>query len=68
MINQENIIINGKQFVKTYSDSGYYIMQNETGILYSEAIDVVPLKYTYTETSEVIEDESEEMMDQQTEQ
>ena len=59
MIKQENIIINGKQFVKTYSDSGYYILQNETGIKYSEAIDIAPLKYSYSETTEPIEVEDE---------
>lgn len=63
MIKQENLIINGKEFIKTYSDS-YYIIQVETGIRYSEAIDIVPCKYTYEETDlmlnceiiEVVED------------
>ena len=60
MIKQENIFINGKQFIKTYSDSGYYILQNETGIKYSEAVDIVPLKYTYVETDEaIVETENE---------
>lgn len=47
-------------FIKTYSDSGYYIIQNETGIKYSEAIDIAPLKYTYSETDEaIVETENE---------
>ena len=40
--------------IKTYSDSGKYIIQNETGIEYGEAIDV-PDKYTYTESEKDIE-------------
>ena len=60
MIKQEQLIINGKQFVKTYSDLGNYIIQQPTGIKYSEAIDIAPCKYTYEETdlmlgSEIIE-------------
>lgn len=36
--------------VRHYSDSGMMIKQVETGNLYSEAVDVVPCRYTYTET------------------
>lgn len=53
MIKQETIIVNGRQLVKTYSDSGKYIVQNETGVKYSEAVDV-PNRYTYTESDENI--------------
>lgn len=38
-----------KDLVKTYSDEGLQIIQNETGNLYDEAIDFYPCKYTYTE-------------------
>ena len=31
------------------------ILQVETGILYGEAIDVVPCRYTYAETDEFID-------------
>lgn len=55
MIKQETLTINNKVFIKTYSDKGNYIMQVQTGIKYSEAIDVVPSKYTYAETDEPIE-------------
>ena len=53
MIKQETVIINGRTLVKTYSDSGKYIIQNETGVKYSEAVDV-PNKYTYRESAEKI--------------
>jgi hypothetical protein len=39
---------------RTYSDAGYFILQNETGIKYSEAVDVEGAPYTYTETDELI--------------
>lgn len=51
MLIQENIIVNGVDLVKTYSDT-YTIRQVETGIIYIEAIDV-PNKYTYEETEEL---------------
>ena len=40
--------------IKTYSDSNKYIIQNETGNEYTEAVDV-PNKYTYTESEKDIE-------------
>ena len=55
MIKYEFLTINNKDFVKTYSDEGKYIQQVETGIKYSEAIDILPSKYTYVETDEPIE-------------
>ena len=53
MIVQETLIINGRQLIKTYSDSGKYIIQNETGVEYTEAVDV-PNKHTYTESEKDI--------------
>lgn len=50
MIKTENIIVRGVQAVRTYSDTGMMIRQVETGNLYSDAVDVVPCRYTYTET------------------
>ena len=35
--------------IRTYSDAGMKIRQDQTGILYYDAVDV-PNKYTYTET------------------
>lgn len=46
----------GKNLIRTYSDKNKYIIQNETGIKYAEAIDI-PNKYTYTESDEEIENE-----------
>ena len=45
----------GVSLYKTYSDKDIYILQNETGIKYGEAIDVENAPYTYTETNEPIE-------------
>lgn len=45
-----------ENLVKHYSDLGVYIKQNETGVEYAEAIDVVPCRYTYTETCKVIKE------------
>lgn len=58
---KEEIIENGK-YVKHYSDTGMLIKQLETGIKYSEAVDIIPCPYTYEETYEPIEEpeESEE--------
>ena len=55
MIITENVTIDGRQFVKTYSDAGLYIRQEQTGAEYSEAIDVSESEYTYTETDKPIE-------------
>ena len=45
---------------RTYSDAGFYIIQNETGIKYSEAVDVEGAPYTYAETDELIPVEGNE--------
>ena len=55
MIKQEEKILGGNTFLHTYSDSGFYILQVETGIKYDEAYDVIPCRYTYEETNEKIE-------------
>lgn len=52
MIVIERTTINGKAFVKTYSDSGYMIERE--GARYSEAIDPAEFGRTYTETDERI--------------
>lgn len=43
---------NAVNLIKTYSDMGYLLLQNETGAVYSEAIDVENSGYTYTETDQ----------------
>ena len=50
----------GVKLYRTYSDEGMYILQNETGIEYSEAIDVEGKPYTYTETDKPIEPTEDE--------
>ena len=42
---------------RTYSDKGMMLLQNETGIEYSEAIDVADAQYTYTETDKPINEQ-----------
>jgi hypothetical protein len=49
----------GVKLIRTYSDAGKYIIQNETGISYGEAIDVEDAPYTYSESEELIEPEEE---------
>jgi hypothetical protein len=51
--------LNDGTLIKHYSDAGMMLLQNETGMLYSDPIDVVPCAYTYTETDEPIDSEEE---------
>lgn len=50
----------GINLYRTYSDLNVYILQNETGIEYEEAIDVENAPYIYSETNKPIEKEEEE--------
>ena len=52
MIVKENIEIGGKDFVKQYSDGGFYIERD--GEKYSEAIDLADIPREYIETDEPI--------------
>lgn len=54
MIQIETITINGREFVRTYSDAGYRIRQDGTGVIYDEAVDPVGTGRTYTETDEPV--------------
>ena len=45
----------GVNLYYSYSDEGFYIIQNETGIEYDGAIDVEDAPYTYRESDRVIE-------------
>lgn len=58
MIKTETLTINGKQFIRTYSDSGYMIHGGSPEADYSEALDPAELGRTYTETTTPIEDET----------
>lgn len=55
MIIKEPLTINGKAFIKTYSDLG--MMVERDGVRYSEAIDPAEFGREYTETDEPIEKE-----------
>ena len=52
--------LNDGKLVRHYSDSGFTLLQNETGVKYSDAVDVVPCLYTYSETEELIDVASEQ--------
>lgn len=54
-------LLNDGKLIKHYSDKGVMLLQVETGIKYSDPVDVVPCKYTYTETDEFIEENDEEI-------
>lgn len=50
MIKTEIITVNGRQLVRTYSDTGRKIQRD--GVIYDEAIDPIDSGRTYTEASE----------------
>lgn len=49
----------GVKLYLTYSDADKYVIQNETGIAYEEAIDVEDANYTYSEGEVIWEDEND---------
>ena len=59
MIKSETITINGRTFVRTYSDANRMIQQDGTGAIYAEAYDPVDSGRTYTETEEEIATEAD---------
>ena len=67
MLHQEYFRTRGDGVVltRTWSDAGMKIRQIETDILYDEAIDIEPLRYTYEETDIPIEEEAEENAEEQ---
>ena len=52
----------GVKLFRIYSDEGKFIIQNETGITYDEAIDVEDAHYTYTESDVDLELTAEEAL------
>ena len=42
--------------IRSYSDKNVWIRQDQTGVLYEDAVDVVEIGYTYTETDIPIEE------------
>ena len=65
MIKTENLTINGRAFVRTYSDEGRYVVRD--GVSYEEAIDPADKNRTYTEgeyistgiTEDIVDDDAE---------
>lgn len=58
MIIQE-ILEENTDLIKTYSDMGMMVIQDETGDMYGEAIDPVWTHRTYTESDVPIDPEDE---------
>ena len=52
---QSELIENGER-IHHWSDAGLKIRQVETGIVYDDAVDVMPCQYSYEETDEPIEE------------
>ena len=58
-------LLNEETLIKHYSDSGFYLLQKETGIKYAEPIDIIPCPYIYIETDEVISNEEETIIEEE---
>lgn len=43
-------LADGTKLYRTYSDAGKQIIQNETGVIFDDAVDVEGATYTYSET------------------
>lgn len=52
MIKREFLLTreDGVKLYRTYSDLGFKILQNETNIIYDDAVDVETANFTYSET------------------
>lgn len=48
-------LVDGGTRIRHYSDLDLKIRQVETGIVYDDAVDIIPCKYTYEETDEPID-------------
>ena len=59
MIKTESITINGKEFIRTYSDAGMMIHGGMPEADYAEATDPAELGRTYTETNIPIEGDAD---------
>lgn len=57
MIIQEHFDVNGRDFIRTYSDENRYVVRD--GIEYSEACDPAEFGRTYTEGDVMPENETE---------
>lgn len=54
-----------ENLIRTYSNAKKVIKQLETGVEYNEAIDIVPVRYTYAETDKDIVVEVEEEIEEE---
>lgn len=61
MIQTEQITIDDKQFIRTYSDAGYLIHGGSPEGDYAEAIDPAELGRVYVETDIPIEEDEAEV-------
>lgn len=63
MIIQETYIdefgVRHENLIRTYSNAKKVIKQLETGIEYDEAIDILPIRFTYAETDKDVYKENE---------
>ena len=50
----------GVNLHRTYSDINHYIIQDQTGRQYIDAVDIEDSGYTYTESDEEITDDEQE--------
>lgn len=51
--------LNDGTLVRHYSDAGFVLLQVETGMKYADPVDLVPCRYTYVETDELVEVEED---------
>ena len=58
MIKTELIMVDERQFRRTWSDAGFMIERD--GAMYSEAVDPAEFNRVYTETDTPVESESED--------
>lgn len=61
MIRQEHFDVNGRDFIRTYSDAGRYVARD--GVEYSEACDPAELGRTYIEGNLMPDDERTDLAD-----
>lgn len=58
MIKTETIVINGNEYVRTYSTIGKNVVRD--GVKYSEAIDLPNMGYVYTESEDYFSEDATE--------
>ena len=63
MIKTQIIEINGRKLIRTYSDMGHMI-ENQQGVRYSEAVDPENSGRTQTETNEKSPEMEDEVLDE----